>query len=136
MTPQSVHPHTQHAHWPESAAALLALGFAKAFTLCQPSPSNQLTLLKDQPSSRPLPGDLSCAFGFPAIGSLSLNRTVDLAPRKTGVWAKKNPEIRALYVTEQSDFSGKNHSSAFAAQRTCSCACQARSRIHPAISQK
>jgi hypothetical protein len=136
MTPQSVHPHTQHAHWPESVAALLALGFANAFTRCQPPPSNQLTLLKDQPSSRPLLGDLSCAFGIPAIGSLSLNSPVDLAPRKTRGCAKKNPEIRALYVTEQSDFSGKNHSSAFAAQRTCSCACRARSGIHSAILQK
>jgi len=136
MTPRSVNPYAWNAHWPESAAALLALGFAKAFTRCQPPPSNQLTLLKDQPSSRPLPGDLSCAFSFPAIGSLSLNSPVDLAPRKTRGWAKKNPEIRALYVTEQSDFSGKNHSSAFAAQRTCSCACRARSGIHSAISQK
>jgi hypothetical protein len=136
MTPRSVNPYAWNAHWPESAAALLALGFANAFTRCQPPPSNQLTLLKDQPSSRPLPGDLSCAFSFSAIGSLPLSRPVDLAPRKTRGWAKKNPEIRALYVTEQSDFSGKNHSSAFAAQRTCSCACQARSGIQPAILQK
>ena len=136
MTPRFVHPHAWPAHWPESATALLALGFAKAFTRCQPPPSNQLTLLKDQPSSRPLPEDLSCAFGFPAIGSLSLTTPVDLPPRKTRRWANKNPEIRGLYVTEQSDFSGKNHSSAFAAQRTCSCACRARSEIHSAISKK
>ena len=136
MIPRFVHLHAWHAHWPESAAALLALGFAKAFTPCQPPPSNQLTLLKGQPLSRPLPGDLSCAFGFPAIGSLSLTALVDLPPRKTRGLANKNPEIRALYVTEQSDFSGKNHSSAFAAQRTCSCACRARSGIHSAISQK
>jgi hypothetical protein len=136
MTPRSVNPYAWNAHWPESAAALLALGFAKAFTRCQPPPFNQLTLLKDQPSSRPLPRNLSCAFGIPAIGSLSLTTPVDLAPRKTHVWANRNPEIQSLYVTEQSDFSGKNHSSAFATQRTCSCACQARSRIHPAISQK
>jgi hypothetical protein len=93
----------------------LALGFAKAFTWCQPPPSNQLTLLKDLPSSRPLPGDFRCAFGFTAIGSLSLTTPVDLPSRKTCGLANKNPEIRALYVTEQSDFSGKNHSSAFAA---------------------
>lgn len=134
MTPRSVHPHACPAHWPESASALLALGFAKAITRCQPPPSNQLTVLKDQPSSRPLPGDFRCAFGFPAIGSLSVTTPVDLAPWKTRCWAKKNPEIRGLYVTEQSDFSGKNHSSAFAAQRTCSCACRARSGIHSAIS--
>ena len=136
MIPRFVHLHAWHAHWPESAAALLAQGSAKAFTRCQPPPSNQLTLLKDQPSSRPLPGDLSFAFGIPAIGSLSLSAPLDLPPWKTRGWAKKNPEIRGLYVTEQSDFSGKNHSSAFAAQRTCSCACRARSGIHSAISQK
>jgi len=136
MTPRSVHPHAWPAHWPESAAVLLALGSAKAFTRCQPPPSNQLTALKDQPSSRPLPGYLSCAFGIPAIGSLFLTRPVDLPSRKTCGLANKNPEIRGLYVTEQSDFSGKNHSSAFAAQRTCSCACRARCGIHSAISQK
>ena len=134
MTFRPVYPHLRHAHWPESAAALSALGFAKAFTRCLPPPSNQLTRHKDQLSTRPLPGVSSYAFDIPAIGFLSPANPFDLAARRTRKLTRSLGTFPGSSVTEQSDFSGKNHSSAFAAQRTGSCACRARFGIHMAIS--
>ena len=134
MTFRPVYPHLRHAHWPESAAALSALGFARAFTRCLPPPSNQLTRHKDQLSSRPLPGVSSCAFDIPAIGSLFRANPFDWTPGRTRKLTRSLGTFPGSSVTEQSDFSGKNHSSAFAAQRTGSCACRARFGIHMAIS--
>ena len=134
MTTNPMYPHLRHAHRSESATALLALGYARAFTRCQPPP-NQLTLQKDPLPIRPLPGVFGWAFSIPAIGCLFTSssvhpRTLEQSPR-----GSKTRIFRGSYGTEQSDFSGKNHSSAFAAQRTGSCACRARSGIHMAISQ-
>jgi len=135
MTLRSVHPHSPHAHWPESAAALSALGSAKAFTRCLPPPSNQLTRYKDQLSYRPLPGVSSCAFDIPAIGSLSRANRLDWTPRRARILTRSLGTFPGSSVTEQSDFPGKNHSSAFASQRTVSCACRARFGIHLSIHQ-
>ena len=133
MTPGSVHPHSRDAHWPESAATLSALGFAKAFTRCLPPPSNQLTRHKDQLSTRPLPGVSSYAFDIPAIGSLFPANPFDLAAWRTRKLTRSLGTFPGSSVTQDSDFPRGNHSSAFAAQRTCSCACQARFGIHLAF---
>ena len=130
-----MYPHSRPAHWPESAAALLALGSAEAFTRRQPPPTNQLTLQKDPLPTRSLPGVFGWAFSIPAIGSVPISSPVDPQALEQSPRGSKTRIFRGSYVTEQSDFSGKNHSSAFAAQRTGSCACRARSGIHMAISQ-
>ena len=134
MTFRPVYPHLRHAHWSESAAALLALGSAEAFTRCLPPPPNQLTLQKDPLPIRPLPGVFGWAFSIPAIGSLFTSSSVHPRTLEQSPSDSKTRIFRGSYGTEQSDFSGKNHSSAFAAQRTGSCACRARSGIHMAIS--
>ena len=134
MTTNPMYPHLRHAHRSESATALLALGYARAFTRCQPPPPNQLTLQKDPLPIRPLPGVFGWAFSIPAIGSLFTSSPVDPQALEQSPRGSKTRIFRGSYVTEQSDFSGKNHSSAFAAQRTGSCACRARFGIHMAIS--
>ena len=135
MTCRPMYPPLRHAHWSESAAALLALGSAEAFTRCQPPPPNQLTLQKDPLPNRPLPGASGYTSSITAIGSSTTSRIVGPIAWELGPRGSKTRIFRGSYVTEQSDFSGKNHSSAFASQRTGSCACRARSGIHPAISQ-
>jgi hypothetical protein len=142
MIPGPVHPHSRDAHWPESAAALSALGFARAFTRCLPPPSNQLIPHKDLPLLRPLQGALGIASGIPSIGSVEFHR---LSSRKTphaDPWTRPRQRVPKSHlggnfpapsVMQDSDFPRGNHSSAFAAQRTCSCACQARFGIHMAF---
>ncbi len=136
MTTNPMYPHPHHAHWPESAAALLALGFAEAFTRCQPPPSNQLTMQKDLLSTRPLPSVVGFTVLLPAIGSLPHANPFDFAPWSNRILTRSLGTFPGSNVTEQSDFPGKNHSSAFAAQRTVSCACRARFGIHLSIHQK
>jgi len=135
MTYRPMYPHSRHAHWPESAATLSALRFAKAFTRCQPPHTNQLTRHKNQLSTRPLPGVSSYAFDIPAIGSLSPANPFDLAAGRTRKLTRSLGTFPGSSVTEQSDFPGKNHSSAFAAQRTVPCACRARFGIHLSLHQ-
>ena len=133
MITNLMYPHPCRAHWPESAAALPALGFAEAFTRCLPPPSNQLTLPKDTHPTRSLPGNLGCAVGIPAISSLPPLNSFDIVPWRHLFSVSSNGNFSGSAVTEQSDFSGKNHSSAFAVQKTGFSACQARSEIHPAV---
>lgn len=125
--------HLRHAHWPESAAALSALGSAEAFTRCQPPPSNQLTLQKDKLSIRPLPSVVGFTFLLLAIGSLPLSKPWVSVPWKRGSTGSLKDNYPGPIVTEQSDFPRGNHGFAFAAQKTCSFACQARYGIHSAF---
>ena len=133
MTTSPMYPYPRHAHWPESAAALLALGSAKAFTRCQPPPSNQLTMHKDQLSTRPLPSVVGFTVLLPAIGSLPLANPIDLGPWRHLLSASFKGNFPAPNVMQDSDFPRGNHSFAFAAQKTCSFACQARYGIHSAF---
>jgi len=132
MSIHLMYPHLRHAHWPESAAALSALGSAEAFTRCLPPPSNQLTVQKEPLSNRPLPSVVGFTFLLPAIGSLPLSKPWDSVPWRRGSTGSLKDNYPGPIVTEQSDFPRGNHSFAFAAQKTCSFACQARYVIHPA----
>jgi hypothetical protein len=104
MTTTPMYPHPHHAHWTESAAALLALGSAKAFTRCLPPPSNQLTMQKDLPSTRPLPSVVGFTVLLPAIGSLPQANPFDLAPLRHLLSAGSKGNFPGSNVTEQSDF--------------------------------
>lgn len=125
------------AHWPGSVVALTALGLAKASPRSLPLPANQPTGRSDWQRFRPLPGDLGRAFGIPAIGSLPNH------PRRPAFYPHQSPDpncwngypegsFPVLHVMQDSDFPRGNHSFAFAAQRTVSCACRARFGTHPA----
>ena len=133
MTTGPMYPHRCHAHWPESAAALLALGSAKAFTRCQPPPSNQLTLHEDPLPTRPLPSVVGFTVLLPAIGSLPLTNSIDSVLWKHPLSGSSKGNFPAPNVMQDSDFPRGNHSFAFAVQKTCSCACRARFGIHPAF---
>jgi hypothetical protein len=90
---------------------------------------------KDLLSTRPLPSVVGFTVLLPAIGSLPHANPFDLAPWSDRILTRSLGTFPGSNVTEQSDFSGKNHSSAFAAQRTVSCACRARFGIHLSIHQ-
>ena len=104
MTTSPMYPHPRHAHWPESAAALSALGSAEACTRCLPLPSNQLTLQKDPLSTRPLPSVVGYTVLLPAIGSLPHASPFGLAPRRHLLSASSKGNFPGSNVTEQSDF--------------------------------
>ena len=132
------------AHWSGSVATLTALGRAKASSpRSLPPLPNQPTWRKhDRQLFRPLPGDLGRAFGIPSIGSLEDHLPIPRKNHPSSPWERrcpKSPErhrkgnFPAPSVMQDSDFPRGNHSSAFAAQRTGSCACQARYGIHMAF---